>query len=57
MIVKAFQDTLRDPEFLANAKKSNLDICSGTGEELENIVTGLFKLEASLVAKLKELLK
>lgn len=54
---KAFMDTMNDPEFLADAKKSKLDIEPLSGEEVENTVHGFFKLEASLVVKLKEIFK
>ncbi|NIO08793.1 MAG: hypothetical protein GTO40_12575 [Deltaproteobacteria bacterium] len=54
---KAFVDTMNDGEFLADAKKSKLDIEPLSGEEVESTVQGLFKLDASLVAKLKEILK
>lgn len=57
MLRKAFFDTLKDPEFLADAKKSKLDIDPVSGEELEETVRGFFKLDAPLVAKLKEILK
>jgi len=50
---KAFQETLKDPEFLTDARKAKLDIEPITGEEMENKVNKLFKLNPSLVAKLK----
>lgn len=53
---KAFQETLRDPEFLADARKAKLDIEPITGEEMENKVNKLFKLNPSLVAKLRDVL-
>jgi tripartite-type tricarboxylate transporter receptor subunit TctC len=53
---KAFADTLKDPEFLEDAKKSKLDIDPMTGEELERTVHGLFRLSPAIVAKLKEAL-
>jgi len=53
---KAFVETLRDGEFLAEAKKSNLDIDPVPGEEMEKVVAGLFKLEPGMVAKLKDVL-
>ncbi|MGH7766875.1 MAG: Bug family tripartite tricarboxylate transporter substrate binding protein [Candidatus Binatia bacterium] len=55
MLRKAFQATLHDPELLAEAKKSKLDIEPVTAEELEKSVAGLFKLSPSLVGKLKEI--
>lgn len=53
---KAFQDTMKDPEFLADAKKAKLDVEPVSGEEMEKMVAELFKLSPSLVAKLKEIL-
>ncbi len=50
---KAFQETLKDPEFLTDARKAKLDIKPITGEDMENKVNKLFKLNPSLVAKLK----
>ena len=54
---KAFMDTLKDPDFNADAKKSRLDTDPLTGEEIEKIVTQLFKMEPNLVSQLKEILK
>jgi len=56
LLRKAFSDTLKDPEFLAEAKKGNLDIEAVTGEEIETVVNDLFKLEPAWVAKLKTIL-
>jgi hypothetical protein len=53
---KAFQETLKDPELLANAKKARLDIEPISGEQMEKMVAGLFKLNPRVVAKLKEIL-
>lgn len=53
---KALQDTMKDPEFLADAAKSRLDIDPVTGTELENLVRGLFKLSPSMISKLKTIL-
>ncbi|MBI2999997.1 MAG: hypothetical protein HYY46_16335 [Deltaproteobacteria bacterium] len=50
-------DTMKDKEFLAGAEKSKLDIDPMTGEEVERIVAGLFQQEATMVAKLREILK
>ena len=56
MLRKAFVDSLKDPEFIADAKKSRLDTDPLTGEEIEKIVGQLFKMNASLVNQLKEIL-
>ena len=53
---RAFQDTLKDPEFLADAEKAKLDIEPITGEEMEKMVGKLFKLNPATVTKLKNIL-
>ncbi len=53
---KAFADTLRDPEFLADAKKSRLDVEPVPGEELETLVQNLYKIDSSALATLKDVL-
>lgn len=53
---KAFMDTLNDSEFLDEAKKARIDITPITGQEVERIVAGLFKLEPGLVSNLTEIL-
>jgi tripartite-type tricarboxylate transporter receptor subunit TctC len=53
---KAFQETMKDPDFLADAKKSRLDVEPITGPELEKMVARLFKLSPPLIARLKEIL-
>jgi len=57
VIRKAFMDTMKDPEFLAEAKKANLDINPDDGATLEQNVKEVLKLEPALIAKLKEVLK
>src|ERR671924_1387495 len=56
LLRKAFQATLKDPEFITDAKKSDLDINPVSGEQAEKAIAGLFKVDPSLVSKLKELL-
>jgi tripartite-type tricarboxylate transporter receptor subunit TctC len=53
---RAFQETLRDKEFLAEAEKAKLDIDPVTGSELQKSVAGIFKLNAALVEKLNDIL-
>jgi tripartite-type tricarboxylate transporter receptor subunit TctC len=57
IVRKAFMDTMKDPEFLAEAKKANLDINPDDGATLEQNVKEILKLEPALIAKLKEVLK
>lgn len=53
---RAFDATMKDAEFLADAKKANLDIEPITGQEMAQLVTGIFKLNPTLTAKLKSIL-
>jgi len=54
---RAFANTMKDAEFLADTKKSRLGIDPMTGAELERTIARLFKTAPSVVAKLKEVLK
>jgi tripartite-type tricarboxylate transporter receptor subunit TctC len=54
---KAFMDVMKDPEFLADAKKAKLDVSPLDGEELENNVKDIFKLDPKLIPRAKEILK
>ena len=53
---KAFDDTLKDAEFLADAKKSNLSVVPVPVDDIERDISALFKLDPGLVTKLKNLL-
>jgi tripartite-type tricarboxylate transporter receptor subunit TctC len=57
LLRNAFVETLKDAEFLADAKKSRLDTDPLTGEEIEKIVAQLFKMDAALAKQLKEILQ
>lgn len=57
LLRKAFMETMKDKEFVEDAKKSRLDLNPLGGEELERTVTGLLALKSSMVEKLKEILK
>jgi tripartite-type tricarboxylate transporter receptor subunit TctC len=54
---KAFMDTMKDPEFLADAEKAKLDINPLDGVSLEKAVREVFNVEPTLVPRLKEILK
>jgi hypothetical protein len=49
--------TMKDPEFLAEAAKAKLDINPLNGTELERDVREVFNLDKLLVPKAKEILK
>lgn len=54
---KAFLDTLKDPEFLADAKKSKQDVDPMSGEEMERAISRLFQLDPATVTRLREVLQ
>jgi hypothetical protein len=56
LLRKAFADTLKDPELLAEAKKANLNIDPISGKEVEAIVQGLYKIEPAFIARMKQVL-
>lgn len=56
ILTRAFTETLKDKAFLAEAEKANLDIEPVTAAELEKSVSGIFKLDQSMLAKLKDIL-
>ena len=53
---KAFEATLKDAEFAADAKKARLNIDYIPADEIERDIAGLFKLDPGLVGKLKDVL-
>jgi len=57
ILQKAFMDTMKDVEFLADAKKSQMNIDPVSGQEVERTVARFFKLDSAVVTKLREILK
>ena len=53
---KALQQTVKDPEFIAEADKAKIGLAPVTAEEMRNIVEGIFNLDPALLAKLKTIL-
>src|SRR5262249_28949719 len=53
----AWVETMRDPDFVAEAKRSKLEIDPINGEELTRVVQDLFRLDPAIAAKLKGILK
>ncbi len=54
---RAFSETVKDPEFLSEAAKANLEVAPASGEEIEQLIQNMFKTDPLVVAKLKEILK
>jgi len=52
----ALQQTLKDKEFLAEMEKAKLDLDPVSGEDLEKAVGAIFKIDAAMAAKLKDIL-
>ena len=56
LLRNAFDATMKDAEFLAEMKKSKLEINSLTGAEMDAIVKKLFQMDAKTVAKIRDVL-
>jgi tripartite-type tricarboxylate transporter receptor subunit TctC len=54
---KAFMDTMNDPEFLAEATKSKLEITPVSGEKIQSLVEEIYKTPPAVVAKAGKLVK
>src|SRR5262245_3252346 len=57
LLRRAFHETLKDKDFLAEAVKSKIDVDPVSGEEVEKIVGSLFKLDQATVTRMAEILK
>src|SRR2546425_874918 len=53
---RAFQETVKDQAFLAEAEKAKLTLEPATAEELDKMVAEAFALDPALLAKLKDIL-
>lgn len=56
LLRSAFEATLKDAEFIADAKKSRLNVEPIAAIEIEKDIANLFKLDPALIAKLKDVL-
>ncbi len=54
---RAFMATMKDPDFLAEARKAKLDVNPVDGEEVERTIARLFKLSPAMLERLKEVIK
>jgi tripartite-type tricarboxylate transporter receptor subunit TctC len=54
---KAFIDTLKDPQFLAEAEKAKLEISPVDGPGIEKMVNGLYEMEPAVVNRVKQVLQ
>ncbi len=57
MLREAFNATMKDAEFLAEAKRQKLDVDPKTGEELETLIQQIYATPKDIVQKVGELIK
>ena len=53
---EAFNKTMKDPEFLAEAKKKRLDIDPTSGEEVESLTKEVMSQPPEVIERLKKLM-
>ncbi len=53
---KAFQDTMKDAEFLAEAKKVRLDVDPLTGEDIDKTIAGIKNIPPATFERLKSII-
>lgn len=51
---KAFDATVKDPAFLAEAKKTNSDIIYASGPDMEKVIDGVLSAPPEAIARLKQ---
>ena len=56
ILQKALQETVRDPEFIAEAEKARLGLNPVTADDMKKTVDAIFALDPALLAKLKAIL-
>jgi tripartite-type tricarboxylate transporter receptor subunit TctC len=57
MLQEAFNATMKDPDFLADARKQKLDIAPQDGEQLAAYVKKIYATPKPIVDKIGELIK
>jgi tripartite-type tricarboxylate transporter receptor subunit TctC len=53
---KAFDDTIKDPEFQAEMKKANLEVNAISGEEVQKLIERLFKTPPAVLERAKQII-
>ena len=54
---KAFDDTMKDPAFLADAKRQELNVATTTGDELARILAGIYATPKDVVGRTAAILR
>lgn len=57
MLRDAFNATMKDPEFVAEVKRFNLDLDPRTGEQLEKLIREIYATPKEIVERIGELIK
>jgi hypothetical protein len=57
VLQKAFIDTLKDPQLLAEAEKAKLEIDPVDGPGIEKMVNSLYEIEPAILSRVKQLLE
>lgn len=53
---RAFQDTMKDPQFLAEMRQAKLGVTPVEAADIERVIAGMTKLDANLANKLRDIL-
>ena len=53
---KAFMETMKDPDFIADAEKSQLEVNPVAGEELQKLVAEIYKTPPEIAKQAAQLL-
>ena len=53
----AFDETMRDPAFLADVEKAGLDLNPLSGAKLQNLIAGFSGVSPAILARARELLR
>ena len=54
---KAFADMLRDPQFIADTQKAQMDISSSSGEEAQRLAASIINMPPGVLARAKALME
>jgi tripartite-type tricarboxylate transporter receptor subunit TctC len=57
MLRDAYVQSIRDPELLAEAKKSRMDVDPSTGEELQALLNEIMDQPPEVIERVKKILK
>jgi hypothetical protein len=56
LLRKSFDETMKDPELLAEAEKMTIDVVPSNGEAVTKIVDAMYATPPAVIARVKEAL-